>query len=282
MRQFIIQADDLGVSEGTNMAIFDSHLSGALTSTSVIATLPAFDHAADLIAEAPDLGCGAHLSLNLGRPVAPVSTVELLLDPNGLLRYPFSYHLRRSTQREYLRQVGIEVEAQLTKMIDGGFRLDHADSQQHIHMIPGIRDVIMEKVRKAGIRFLRHSVEPWSGHPGNAPKINFIKSATVALLAARRPTLSCPIGFIGLRHTGQMTVDRVIHYLDNLGPGIWEIALHPGTGEFSDDPTIHQPIADYLRLPERRMEWKDLTSDRLRDHLRATQIETIAFGDARP
>ncbi len=280
MRRIIIHADDFGISEGANEAIIDCHLRGVLTSTSVLATLPAFGHAVSLRAEAPDLDCGAHLSLNLGRPAAPPAAVSLLLDGNGMLRYSFAYHLYRSLDKAYLRQVGIEVEAQLTKLIDSGFELSHADSQQHVHMIPGIRDVIAEKINQTGIPYLRHSVEPWSGHPGIGRPVNLLKCATVALFAARRRHLGNTIGFIGLRHTGQMTADRLAHYFATLGPGKWEIAVHPGTGRLDRNTEVHRPIADYLLLKERRIEWDALISGRIRECIDANGIKLVGFSDA--
>lgn len=274
-----MHADDFGVSRGANEAIVDSHRRGLLTSTSVMATLPAFVHAANLMPEAQGLSFGAHLSLNLGRPVAPPSAVGLLLDRNGLLKYSYAFHMYRSLNKKYLHQVGIELEAQLAKLRDHQFALDHADSQQHVHMIPRIRDVVAETVERSGIPHLRHSVEPWTGHPSIGRPVNLLKCATVASFASRRRHFRSPVGFIGLRHTGRMTVDRLVHYLTELGPGTWEIAVHPGTGELEDDTTIHRPIADYLRHNDRRIEWEALTSNKVRECAEAARVDLIRFCD---
>ena len=274
-----MHADDFGVSRGPNEAIVDSHRRGVLTSTSVLATLPAFSHAVDLIPEVKGLGFGAHLSLNLGRPVAPPSAVGLLLDRNGLLVFSYAFHMRRSLSKEYLRQVKIELEAQLAKLCNHGFALDHADSQQHVHMIPRIRDVVVEAAEGYGIPHLRHSVEPWTGHPGIGRPINLLKCVAVASFASRRRHHGSRVGFIGLRHTGRMTVDRLDHYLKRLGHGTWEITVHPGTGELENDPTIPRPIADYLGHRNRRIEWEALTSDRVRECVNATCVELIRFSD---
>ena len=283
MPRVILHADDLGVSEGTNEAIIDSHIRGVLTSTSIVATTPAFTDATRRLLEAPELDVGAHLSLNLGRPVAPIDEVGLLTNRDGLLLPSFARHLRRSQDPAYLRQVSIEVEAQLERMHDADLQLSHADSQQHVHMIPGIRDVIAERVAATGIRHLRHSVEPWRGHPDIGRPTNLLKCATVAMFAACRPRHAPKpdkrVRFVGLRHTGQMTEHRLIHYLENLGPGSWEIVMHPGTGDFDGHHDVNPTIADYLRLPERLMEWEVLTSSRVRRCIAEAGLSTIRFAD---
>lgn len=274
-----MHADDFGVSCGANTAIVDSYQRGLLTSTSVMATLPALGHATDLLPEVKGLGFGAHLSLNLGRPVAPPSAVGLLLDRDGLLEHSYAFHMYRSLNKEYLRQVQIELDAQLAKLCDHGFVLGHADSQQHVHMIPRIRDVVAETVERWGISFLRHSVEPWTGHPSIGRPVNLLKCAVVASFASQRPSHGSRVGFIGLRHTGRMSADRLVHYLTRLDHGTWEIAVHPGTGELEDETALHRPIADYLRHKDRRIEWEALTSDRVRECADAGCIDLIRFSD---
>jgi predicted glycoside hydrolase/deacetylase ChbG (UPF0249 family) len=76
-----------------------------------------------------------------------------------------------------------------------------------------------------------------------------------------------------------MTEHRLIHYLENLGPGSWEIVMHPGTGDFDGHHDVNPTIADYLRLPERQMEWEVLTSSRVRRCIAEAGLSTIRFAD---
>ena len=274
-----MHADDFGLSPGTNEAIVDAHLQGVVTSTSVIATLPSFEDAARRITEVPELGIGAHLCLNLGHPVAPPSRVGLLLDENGLLNDSYAFHLYRSLSQKYLDQVAVEVEAQLMKMAGRGINLDHVSSQMHIHMIPRIRDVVMEISEEFRIPHVRHAVEPWTGHPNLGRPVNLLKCLTVAGFASLRPRLQSEVKFLGLRHSGRLTVERLEHYFSILKPGIWEIVVHPGTGWFDGDPNIYGPIGDYMRLKHRRIEWNALTSTRLNTVAEALGIEFVRFSD---
>ncbi len=45
MAKLIINSDDFGYSKGINHAILDTHIDGVLTSTTLLANLPGFDHA---------------------------------------------------------------------------------------------------------------------------------------------------------------------------------------------------------------------------------------------
>ena len=48
MPHLIVNADDFGITEGTNRAIIDAHQRGIVTSTSLLANGYAFDHAVAL------------------------------------------------------------------------------------------------------------------------------------------------------------------------------------------------------------------------------------------
>ena len=165
------------------------------------------------------------------------------------------------------------------KMVGRGIDLDHVSSQMHIHMIPRIRDVIMEVSEEFRIPHVRHAVEPWTGHPSLGRPVNILKCLTVAGFASLRPGLRSEVKFLGLRHSGRLTVERLEHYLSTLKPGIWEIVVHPGTGWFDGDPNVYGAIEDYIRLKHRRIEWKALTSTRLNAVAEALGIEFARFSD---
>ena len=121
MKQVIVNADDFGISDGATEAIVDAYLNGVVTSTSVMANMPGFDAAVRLRAQAPALGYGAHLSLNVGRPVLGARAVPLLCDDAGWLHGSFAVHAVRSTRAEYRKQARRELTAQLEKLRAHGF-----------------------------------------------------------------------------------------------------------------------------------------------------------------
>ena len=56
----IVHADDFGLSERVNEGVVDAHLNGILTSTSIMACAPAFDHAVTLAKATPSLDIGQY------------------------------------------------------------------------------------------------------------------------------------------------------------------------------------------------------------------------------
>lgn len=46
--KLIMNADDFGFTRAINYGIFDAHNLGVLTSTTLMVTMPAFEHAVDL------------------------------------------------------------------------------------------------------------------------------------------------------------------------------------------------------------------------------------------
>ncbi len=85
MRNLIVNADDLGWTEGVNRGIADAHRRGLVMSTSLLANGRAFASAILTAQANPGLGVGVHLNLSDGPSVAPASAVKSLLSETGEL-----------------------------------------------------------------------------------------------------------------------------------------------------------------------------------------------------
>jgi predicted glycoside hydrolase/deacetylase ChbG (UPF0249 family) len=140
--QLIINADDFGLTSGVNRGIIDCHLAGSVTSTTLLVNMPAADEAAQLARLHPALGVGLHFNLTLGAPSAPVDEVRSLVDGQGL------FHRRSVAERMAIsgRFVPLEVERELLAQFHRfkalGLTPTHIDSHQHIHLFPGLFDVV--------------------------------------------------------------------------------------------------------------------------------------------
>ena len=64
MKWLIITADDFGISRGINRGIVEAHLSGVVTSTSLMVDRPACEEAVALAQRCPKLSLGLHLELD--------------------------------------------------------------------------------------------------------------------------------------------------------------------------------------------------------------------------
>jgi chitin disaccharide deacetylase len=63
MKWLIVTADDFGISRGINRGIVEAHLSGVVTSTSLMVDRPACEEAVALARRCPKLSLGLHLEL---------------------------------------------------------------------------------------------------------------------------------------------------------------------------------------------------------------------------
>src|SRR3989344_3397317 len=158
----VINADDLGFSRGTNIGIEKAHREGVLTSASMMATGPAFAEAVALCKRNPKLGVGVHLSLTLGLSVLPKNRIPDLVDDDRYF-YANSGLLLLKTllmPRKMRKQIVAELDAQIKKIFKAGIKIDHLDSQYHVHCMPLIFSVVCELSEKYKIPVVRNPKEP--------------------------------------------------------------------------------------------------------------------------
>ena len=91
MIKLIVNADDFGLTEGTNYGIIDGHINGLVNSTTMMMNMPGTEHAVRLAKEYNLLGVGVHLVLTAGEP--------LLGDVPSLVGSDGSFH-KQSVVRE--------------------------------------------------------------------------------------------------------------------------------------------------------------------------------------
>lgn len=73
--KLIVNADDFGLSKGSNYGIYEAHINGIVTSTTLMVTMPAVLHAKRLAEKAPKLAIGLHLNIALGKPLTSCKTL---------------------------------------------------------------------------------------------------------------------------------------------------------------------------------------------------------------
>ena len=70
-KRLIVNADDFGMSRGISDAIVRAHLHGFLSSTSLMANMPAAEYAIARHSDVPVLSMGIHLNICQGKPTLP-------------------------------------------------------------------------------------------------------------------------------------------------------------------------------------------------------------------
>jgi chitin disaccharide deacetylase len=236
----IVNADDLGIHPSINAGIVSAYRSGILTSCTMLMTTAYFDQTIRDHVRPQALPIGIHLSLTLGKAVAPRDEIPDLVDEDGNLKLTADRLILSAFKGErggaVLRQIGREFEAQLAIARDHGLKATHADSHQHVHMNPAIFRLLEALLPRFGIDRLRFSREAFRGFvlgpdlPDVMRRNNFAKWALLRWRAAGLvPALATTDDFFGVLYSGAVTKRAMLGLLRATAPGrSLEICIHPG------------------------------------------------------
>jgi chitin disaccharide deacetylase len=159
--RLIINADDFGLCEGVNKGIVEAHTKGVLTSTTIMANMPAAEQAVDLAKNLPTLGVGVHLNLTNGKPLCQDNTVKAILDSQGHFALsPGKLALASLITGKIRTAIETELASQIQWLIDKGIKPTHLDSHKHIHSFPTIFPIVCRLAKRFGISAIRYTFEP--------------------------------------------------------------------------------------------------------------------------
>jgi predicted glycoside hydrolase/deacetylase ChbG (UPF0249 family) len=287
VKNLIVNADDLGWSEGVNRGIADAHRKGLVTSTSVLASGRAFTAAVEVARSNPALGVGVHLNLSDGPPSAPPERVRGLLNSDGQLEgSPESLLLRMASRTLEFHQVEREWDAQIGKILSAGISPSHLDGHKHVQMLPGLFEIALRLAKKHGIRAIRvaHEESSLRALLSSAGKQNTgvvrkqgVQARGLKLLARGARELADHAGlvttdyFCGIAQTGFLTREGVEKLLRNLPEGTTELMTHPG---YVDEDLRRSAT----RLQQsRQAELEILTDARIRKIVATVGIRLISY-----
>lgn len=166
MPRIILNADDLGLSDRVNDAIFGLMRRGRLTSSTIMANGPALRDAASRTKEFPNCSFGVHLNLTDLRPVTNDPALRPLLGESGEFArrardVPYDRALLGAVEREWT--------AQIEKVRSLGVPISHLDSHHHTHTHAPLFKVLKRVQATTGIRRVRttmnlyHPIDPLVG-----------------------------------------------------------------------------------------------------------------------
>ncbi|HXT01137.1 MAG TPA: ChbG/HpnK family deacetylase [Elusimicrobiota bacterium] len=266
----VVNADDLGISKGATLGVVRAHREGIVTSASLAATTPYYEHALENCVRAcPELGIGLHFTLTSGRPLSPASRVPLLVDRRGFFRWrflPLLAAVAAGAPRGLLGQIELELEAQLERLSRDGVRPDHIDGERHVHLIPGIFDLVAAAARRRDIPFLRLGRDIGPRHARGAERLRLTLGggSTKSWLLSRLADLDRPRLPGGIRYAEHVASYLYTGRLDLLLPALLksappddtlEIMVHPGVPEESRNADLGNPeLERYLSSEDRRRE----------------------------
>jgi predicted glycoside hydrolase/deacetylase ChbG (UPF0249 family) len=156
-RLLIVNADDYGLTPAVSRGILRGVRDGVVTSTSVLVLGSGFSRSVGWLRDEGPIGVGVHLAL-VGEdpPLSSPSEIPSLVDRRGRLPRSWRQLLPRvMAKRIDLADVERELTAQISAARDSGLALDHLNSHQHVHMFPGLREVVIDLAHRFDVPAVR-------------------------------------------------------------------------------------------------------------------------------
>jgi len=235
-KRLIINADDFGLHSAINEGIQKAHQEGHLTSTTLIASGNAFDEAVRIAKDCPELSVGVHLTL-VGSlpPISAPEKIPSLLTEKRVFRDSHIPFIRDWTKRQIQKeQIYLEWCAQIEKIRQAGIEISHIDSHQHLHVLPGLSDLLLKVAKEYNIPAVRIPKEPYSFYGADSSNMARIVARNGLTFCSKmaekkwQPALAMPDHFFGMLAGGQMTLDCWKKLIPILPEGVSEVMTHPG------------------------------------------------------
>ena len=235
MRALVVTADDAGLHPGMTLGVVKAHDEGIVTACSVAAVGRAFEHAVPLLRERPGLDVGIHFTLVGERPLSPPERVRSLLGRDGAFLPDFrAFTLRYLAGGIDGAEVEEELRRQLERLLAAGLPVVHANSHQHLHVLPRIFETVLRLAEEHAIPYVRIPGDPAAAR---RPSPRSAQIAVLGLLGKRaRWRLEESGGVraadrtVGVLDAGRLTPGRLVRILADV-EGVTELVCHPGLGD---------------------------------------------------
>ena len=225
------------------------------------------------------IGVGIHLSLVGERCAAPAADLGGMVTADGLLPDSYSTFTRLFVSRRFgAGEVRTEILAQIDRVLAAGITPTHIDSHQHLHMLPGVFEIVLDTAIDSGIPVIRVPLEH-DGPGSRGLSARIIQTWILSRISRKRLQQVRDAGlrtadwFWGLGVSGNMNEANLANTLNRLRPGVNEIMCHPG---ISDPETAARYAWGYS--------WNDelaaLTSDSIHGYIEENGIRLASFADA--
>ena len=255
-KKFILNADDLGLSNNINKGVIDGYNSGVLRSASLCANGDAFSSVInEIMPECLDLCIGVHLNIIEGKALSEKSKIPLLVDKRGKFNNSYTQLMTKSCKKEFIEQLEIEFRAQIEK-IKEHLNPAHIDSHVHTHGIPKIFELTCKLAEEYNIPYVRTQFErPYltpivSKHINLKYPINLIKVALLNSFTLKNkktlknyPKLKTNDYLVGVSYTGMMdnnTVENGLRVFKKDEDVVVESLIHPYYSEKMSEYGITQ------------------------------------------
>jgi len=248
VKKLIVNADDLGRTEGINEGIFDAHRRGVVTSATMMVNYPSARRVAVLSRDNPALGIGLHVALSGGVPALPPEHLRSLVDAKGMLPAK-PEGLAAADPAEVLAEVRAQLKLFREIM---GRDPTHFDSHHHSHReVPAVFEAILTLAWETGLPVRNVS-------PAMAERL-------------RREGVPTPDHFVEDFYAEGATLNDLIGIVEDLPAGTSEIMCHPAVVD--EELRSSSGYADV-----RARELDVLTHGAVRQALQRSGVRLISFG----
>ena len=239
-RFLIVNADDFGRSESVNAGVAEAYRRGILTSASIVATGAAFESAVALVPQLEGLGIGIHLVLNEHPPVLPPNEITSLVTKNAQFPSRGRQFMNMAVDSRTSNDALKEWDAQISKVLATGIRLDHIDGHGHCHAHPRVACAVVTLAKRYGIPGVRMPVESLAWRPERVSAKRFadklaLNSAALCSRRLWRGKLAYPRSFYGFSEGGRLTAAAVRRVAESAPPGVSELMVHLGVSNIEPD-----------------------------------------------
>ena len=263
-KQLIVNADDYGLCGEISHGILDAHATGIVTAVSVVSVGDYFKQGSiDLKNSGVDVGL--HLTF-VGNEKSLTGPIRGLTDAKGRFLKDKTQVIPRIVLNRYDRAaLEKELYTQAQRLADAGFIITHIDSHQHLHLLPGLTQIVIGIAKRFSI--------PWIRIPRS--KVWDVKGSGLNILGHRLRRLAAHFGLratdhsLGFDHSGHIDPDILMGMLNDLLPGISELIMHPGL--------------DASHLYDWGFDWQNelvaLTSNAVKERIKRFGIQLTNYND---
>jgi chitin disaccharide deacetylase len=246
-----VRSDDGGMSHSVNMALERLINTGMPVSVSVMFPTPWYQETVDILKRHPDVAVGVHLTLNSEwkhlrwGPVAGRTAVPTLVDADGNF---FSTSEALHKNNPDLRQVELELRAQIDRARSSGLKIDYLDYHMGtVSRYPEFREIAERLAREYGL-----GMSQYFGEARHDPQYHAAPPSKPDSLVALVARLQTPVNLL-VTHVG----------IDDAELGaLVDMNTDGGLPEMSKN---------------RQGELDALTSGRFRDSIRARNVQLITY-----
>ena len=222
-KTLIVNADDFGLCEEISTGIIKACTEGIVTSTSVVVNGSYFKQGIALLKDS-GIDVGMHFTF-IGREKPVSGAIDGLVDDQGLFLKGYKDVISRMISgmfdKDALRR---ELFEQISILREAGIGISHIDSHQHLHLLPNVRNIIIDLANQFKVKWIR------------VPRLNEFSIQRIGMnglaellkFEMRRCNLSYTDRFIGFEKRGHIDEHNLLTLLHDLKYGTTELMVHPG------------------------------------------------------